>query len=97
MSDDEIIGLKSTSLKFRKNIRLFVSICYFIFLTLITYLFHNYFGSNIFTFFLMLFIISLLYQLIKLKRDKSENYLKLFKLNNYTGFFLFLSIISTNL
>ena len=97
MSDDEIIGLKSTSLKFKKNIGLFVSICYFIFITLITYLFHSYFGSNIFTFFLVLFVISLIYQLIKLKRDKSENYLKLFKFNNYTGFFLFLSIFSINL
>ena len=30
MSDDEIIGLKSTSIKFKKNIKLFVSICYYI-------------------------------------------------------------------
>ncbi|MDC0524906.1 4-hydroxybenzoate octaprenyltransferase, partial [Pelagibacteraceae bacterium] len=28
MSDDEIIGLKSTSIKFKKNIKLFVGICY---------------------------------------------------------------------
>ena len=32
MSDDEIIGLKSTSIKFKKNIRLFVSITYLIFI-----------------------------------------------------------------
>jgi 4-hydroxybenzoate polyprenyl transferase len=30
MSDDEIIGLKSTSIKFKKNIKLFVSIAYFL-------------------------------------------------------------------
>ena len=30
MSDDEIIGLKSTSIKFKKNIKLFLSIVYFL-------------------------------------------------------------------
>ena len=30
MSDDEIIGLKSTSIKFKNNIKLFVFISYFI-------------------------------------------------------------------
>ena len=30
MSDDEIIGLKSTSIKFKKNMKFFVLICYFI-------------------------------------------------------------------
>ena len=30
MVDDEIIGIKSTSIKFKKNIKLFVGSCYFI-------------------------------------------------------------------
>ena len=30
MSDDEIIGIKSTSIKFKKNIKLFVGACYLI-------------------------------------------------------------------
>ena len=37
------------------------------------------------------------YQLIKLKKGRSRNYLSLFKLNNLTGLFLFLSIYSINL
>ena len=97
MSDDEIIGLKSTSIKFKKNIRLFVSISYFISVALMLYLFKIFLGNNLFTFCLLIFICSLLYQLLELKKNKSENYLRLFKINNYTGLLLFISIYSINL
>ena len=33
MSDDEIIGLKSTSIKFKNNIKTFVYVCYFLSVT----------------------------------------------------------------
>tara|TARA_B100001059_G_scaffold144642_1_gene144522 strand:- start:1041 stop:1901 length:861 start_codon:yes stop_codon:yes gene_type:complete len=97
MSDDEIIGLKSTSIKFKKNIRLFVSITYLIFITLIIYLFKDFIGANIFTFFLTMFIFTLFFQLLKFKKQKLENCLKLFKLNNLTGFLLFLGIYTTSI
>ena len=97
MSDDEIIGLKSTSIKFKKNIRLFVSITYLIFITLIIYLFKDFIGANIFTFFLTMFIFTLFFQLLKFKKQKLENCLKLFKLNNLTGLLLFLGIYTTSI
>ena len=54
MVDDEIIGIKSTSIKFKKNIKLFVGSCYFItFLIIFIYLnkvWFKYF-HNIFNFF----------------------------------------------
>ena len=43
MSDDEIIGLKSTSIKFKKNIKLFVFFSYLISMILLIYLFKNKF------------------------------------------------------
>ena len=97
MSEDEIIGLKSTSIKFKKNIRLFVFTAYTIFVILTLFLFKNYLGLNIFSLFFIMFFISLLYQLLRFKKNKSNNYLRLFKLNNFTGFFLFLGIFSINL
>ena len=97
MSDDEIIGLKSTSIKFKNSIRMFVLVSYFISTGLIVYLFKDFFGTNIFTFFVIIYFLSLIYQLLKLKKNNSENYLKLFKLNNYTGLFLFLGICSITL
>ena len=96
MSDDEIIGLKSTSIKFKNNIRLFVSIVYSISIILLLFLFKNFFGNNIFTLFLIFFILSLFYQLIKLKNYKPKNCLRLFKLNNYSGLLLFLAIYTIN-
>ena len=97
MSDDEIIGLKSTSIKFKKNIRLFVSVSYLISVTLILFLFKDDLGNNIFTLFLAMFIMSLCYQLFKFKRNKSQTYLNLFKLNNYSGLLLFMGIYSISL
>ena len=97
MSDDEIIGLKSTSIKFKKNIRLFVSVSYLISVILISFLFRENLGNNIFTFFLGMFVMSLFYQLFKFKRNKSQTYLNLFKLNNYSGLLLFLGIYSISL
>ena len=97
MSDDEIIGLKSTSIKFKKNIRLFVSVSYLISITLILFLFRDDLGNNIFTLFLAMFVMSLCYQLFKFKKNKTQNYLNLFKLNNYSGLLLFVGIYSISL
>ena len=93
MSDDEIIGLKSTSIKFKKNINLFVFASYSITIILIIYLFYKSMGFNFFTTFLILFILSLYYQLINFKKKNDKIYLKLFKFNNYTGLLLFLGIL----
>ena len=92
MSDDEIIGLKSTSIKFKKNIKLFLFSSYFITSILILYLFKTYLGMNFHTIFLVFFIISLFYQVIKFDKKKTKNYLYIFKINNYSGLLLFLGI-----
>ena len=97
MSDDEIIGLKSTSIKFKKNIRLFVSTSYLISVALISFSLKDHLGSNIFTLFLIMFVLSLFYQLFKFKNDKPQTYLNLFKLNNYSGLLLFAGIFSISL
>ena len=39
MADDEIIGLKSTAIKFKKNIKLFVSMNYLLTTSFLVYLF----------------------------------------------------------
>ena len=61
--DDEIIGMKSTSIKFKDNPKFFVSICYLISFLVILYLFQNYLGKNYFTFFLLIYIVSLVIQI----------------------------------
>ena len=97
MSDDEIIGLKSTSIKFKKKMKLFVSISYFITSMVIVYLFKNNIGFNIFSILLFFFISSLIIQLFKFSKHQPETCLNTFKLNNYSGLLLFLSIFLIDL
>ena len=94
MSDDEIIGVKSTSIKFKNNIKLFVGTSYFISLILMSYLFKNNFGINIFLLLYILFGLSLIYQVIKFSKHKPKTCLDMFKINNFTGLLLLISILS---
>ena len=94
--DDEIIGIKSTCFKFKKNLKLFVSICYLLSSSLIVSLFYNKFGLNSFTILFIIFILSLMYQVIKFKKDSPEKCLQAFKINNFSGSLLFLGIFLIN-
>ena len=94
MSDDEIIGLKSTSIKFKKNIKFFVGSCYFLSVLLLSFLFLELIGINFFTLFLFAFFLSLFYQLKTFKKEKQESCLMAFKINNLSGLILLLSIYS---
>ena len=93
MSDDEIIGLKSTSIKFKNHMKLFVSISYAISSLTLIYIFKNYLGVNYFTIMLALFVFSLFYQILKFNKENSNSCLKMFKLNNFSGLVLFLGIL----
>ncbi|MDA1198288.1 MAG: 4-hydroxybenzoate octaprenyltransferase [Proteobacteria bacterium] len=94
--DDEIIGIKSTSIKFKNNIKLFVGFCYFVSAVLVGFLFYNKFGLNNSSLLAMFYILSLIYQIMKFKKDKPSKYLKIFKINNFSGLFLFLGILLLN-
>ena len=94
MSDDEIIGLKSAAIKFKNNIKFFVFISYSITSSLIFYLFFDKIGLNIFSFLLLLFMLTLFYQILSLNIKRPEICLEMFKINNLSGLILFLSILS---
>ena len=91
MSDDEIIGLKSTSIKFKKNIKTFVTTSYLITLFTLIFVFKDFLGVNIFSFLILMFFLSLLFQIIKFKKSNSKSCLEAFKFNNFSGFLLFIS------
>ena len=95
--DDEIIGLKSTAIKFKKNIKIFIAMSYLISILIILYLFNNIIGLNIFTLLLSFFALSLFYQVLNFKKDNPKKCLQLFKLNNISGSILFLTLLSINL
>ena len=97
MVDDEIIGVKSTSIKFKKNLKLFVGLNYLLFFLLLLFLFNNELKFNLFTLCLTLFFLSLVYQINKINILKAKDCLTAFKSNNLSGLILFLGILSINL
>ena len=97
MVDDEIIGVKSTSIKFKKNLKLFVGLSYLLFFLLLLFLFNNELKFNLFTLCLTLFFLSLVYQINKINILKAKDCLTAFKSNNLSGLILFLGILSINL
>jgi 4-hydroxybenzoate polyprenyltransferase len=93
-SDDEIIGVKSTSIKFKNDIKLFVSICYGLCIFFILTLFFIMEVNKYFLFLSMFFILSLIYQIKLFKANNAKSCLNAFKTNNLTGMLIFLFIFS---
>tara|TARA_B100000767_G_C19631615_1_gene478486 strand:+ start:25 stop:891 length:867 start_codon:yes stop_codon:yes gene_type:complete len=92
--DDEIIGNKSTAIKFKSSIKKFVSLCYLISSTLIIFLFHSNMSLNYFTILIFLFISSLIYQILIFNKKNAIKCLQAFRINNLSGMILFFSILS---
>ena len=95
IKDDEIIGVKSTSIKFKRNIKFFVSTCYFLTFLFMSLLFNKNLNFNYSTFFLTMFFLSLIYQIIIFNKKNPSDCLKAFKINNFSGLLVFLSVLSS--
>ena len=96
IEDDEIIGVKSTSIKFKKRIKLFVGTSYLLTSLILIYLFKDMIGLNIFTILLLSFYLSLGYQVYKFDKNNPKKCLDAFRTNNISGLLLFFSICSIN-
>ena len=94
LKDDEIIGLKSTSIKFKSKPKLFILTCYTVFLISL-FIVGLVVQLNI-IYYLCLVVISLnLYfsQIKNLDVKSPESCLKTFKSNNFLGLIVFISLI----
>ena len=94
MHDDEIIGVKSTSIKFKSNVKVFVGSCYCLSIIFILIMFYMLKINNFILFLSIPAVISLLYQLKIFKINNSKSCLLAFKNNNLVGFFIYLFIFS---
>jgi 4-hydroxybenzoate polyprenyl transferase, proteobacterial len=86
IEDDEIIGVKSTSIKFKKNPIVFLSLCYSIFLTMLILI--GYLIGFKYLYFMSLGLIALQMYFFQLKKFNSKDpliCLKIFKSNNFLG------------
>ena len=94
IKDDEIIGVKSTSIKFKNNPKKFLYICYS--LTIISLILTGLFMKFKLLYFLFIIIpiIHLLYfQVHKLKGKNPKIFLNKFKSNNFLGLLVFVNIL----
>ena len=93
IKDDEIIGIKSTSIKFKEYPKKFLMIAYFIFFT-------SLFSVGLlmeFNLFYFIFLLIPLYhlliiQIFNFKKDDEKNCLKIFKSNNLLGLIILINI-----
>ena len=94
IKDDEIIGIKSTSIKFKKSPFIFLYLCYSIFFSSLLIMSHLINLNKISLMFLLLVAIQLFYfQLKKLNVKKSSSCLETFKSNNLLGFTVFFVLL----
>jgi len=95
-SDDEVIGIKSTAIKFKDNLNVFLGGSYIISSILLLFVVISL-EINYFLIFLLFFMISLFYQIKVCDVKNSAMCLKAFKSNNLSGFLVFLTFYLTAL
>ena len=94
IKDDEIIGLKSTSIKFKGTAKIFLILCYLFFISSI------FIGGIIMNFSLIYFLFLIIptihlffYQINTFDSKNPNSCLKIFKSNNYLGIIIFFNIL----
>ena len=94
IKDDEIIGVKSTSIKFKKNPYLFLKLCYLIFtITLIMIGIFMEFKYPFFIFLSISIFYIFMFQIKNLKIEDPISCLIIFKRNNFLGFIIYINIL----
>ncbi len=94
IKDDEVIGIKSTSIKFKSNVSLFVAFCYSLFVFLILYLCFMIKIDKTLFILSIFFILTLIYQMKIFKPNSPGSCIKAFKVNNLTGLLVYIYILS---
>jgi len=94
IKDDEIIGLKSTSIKFKSSPVIFLNVCYNTFLlSLIIIGILNRFNVVYFIFLVIIVYHMYFVQIKKFKPNNPLSCLKIFKSNNLLGLLIFISLL----
>ena len=97
IKEDEIIGIKSTSIKFKNNVKAFVGSCYCLCVLFILIMFLMMDLSKYLLLLTIPFIISFVYQIKMFNKDDPKSCLAAFRNNNLSGFLIFMFIFSINI
>jgi 4-hydroxybenzoate polyprenyltransferase len=94
IKDDEIIGVKSTSIKFKNNPKKFILLCYLIFIASLILIGLLMKFNFIYFLFLIIPIFNLIFfQVYKLNTSVPINCLAKFKTNNFLGLLIFINLL----
>ena len=94
IKDDEIIGVKSTSIKFKNNPNIFLILCYSVTILCLIFLGINMKFDNLFYLFLLLPVYHLFFfQIRSVNIKSSASCLKIFKSNNLLGLIILLNLL----
>ena len=94
IKDDEIIGVKSTSIKFKNDPKKFLFFSYFLFaLSLVAIGILMNFTATYFLFLIFPFYHLLIFQIKKLNTSVSDNCFEKFKSNNFLGLLVLLNLL----
>ena len=93
IKDDEIIGVKSTSIKFKNNPKKFLSLCYVITIISIISIGLKMNFNNFYYLFLIIPAMHLFLQIKSLNIKNDNVCLKIFKSNNILGLIIFINLI----
>ena len=94
IKDDEIIGVKSTSIKFKNNPKKFILFCYLIFITVLILLGIIMKLNGYYFVFLVVPVFQLIFfQIYKLDVKEPMNCLNKFRSNNILGLLIFINLI----
>ena len=94
IKDDEIIGIKSTSIKFKENPKPFLIVCYFTFIvSLITTAFIMKFNTMFYLSLIFPIYHLFFHQIYEFNYKKPKNSLKIFKSNNLLGSIILMNIL----
>ncbi len=94
IKDDEIIGLKSTAIKFKSNPYIFLNTCYLFFsLILLSIGLIMNLNKLFFVFFVIISIQLFYFQIKKLNIENPNSCLRIFRSNNILGLIVFFSLL----
>ena len=94
IKDDEIIGLKSTSIKFKDNAKKFLILCYLLLISVLLIIGYMMNFTKYYYYFLLIpFLHLFFYQIRIFNLNKPSNCLIAFKSNNLFGLLVFINIL----
>ena len=93
LKDDKKIGIKSLAIYLENNITFWIMVFYILFVCMFTFIGILNDFDKIFYFIVILYALIILNEFHKIKKSKSNNFMKILKMNSWYGFFITIGLL----